>query len=150
MTFNTMGIYLGLDIGKKRTGIARSDSMGIIVKPLKTILTEDLLEEIENLDQEFGIEKLIIGEPVNIQEGNNEAFANVHTIIESIKRNFPQLNIEVIDERFTSKEAEAIIKQKGIKLNKDNKELIDQYAAAIILETYWAMTNGGDYLDEEE
>lgn len=146
-----MAIYLGLDIGKKRTGIAKSDSMGIIVKPLKTILTEDLLEEIENLDQELGIEKLIIGEPVNIQEGNNEALTNVHTVIESIKRNLPQLEIEIVDERFTSKEAESIIRQKGIKLGKDNKALIDQYAAAIILETFWAMMNNdqddGDYVD---
>lgn len=142
-----MGIYLGLDIGKKRTGIAKSDSMGIIVKPLKTILTEDLLEELQSLDQEFGIEKLIIGEPVNIQEGNNEALENVHKVIEAIKRNLTELEIETIDERFTSKEAEATIKQKGIKLSQDNKGLIDQYAAAIILETFWKMINGGDYID---
>jgi len=145
-----MGIYLALDIGKRKTGIAKSDSMGIIVKPLKTILSENLLEEIQNLNQEFGIEKLVIGEPTNIEGGNNDAMKMVHQKLKLIDKNFPELEIALIDERFTSKEAETVIKQKGISVNKDNKELIDQYAAAIILETYWKMTNGGDYLDEGE
>jgi putative holliday junction resolvase len=132
-----MPIYLALDIGKKRTGIARSDSMGIVIKPYKTIVTEKLIEELQSIDNEIGIEKLIIGEPINIQDGNTEALTNVREQIHLIKKTFDNLEIELIDERFTSKEAEAIIKQKGININKDNKELIDQYAAAILLETYW-------------
>ena len=139
-----MSVYIALDIGKKRTGIAKSDSMGIIVKPLKTILTESILEEIESLDQEYEITRLIIGEPINIQEGNQEALINVHEQIKRIKNHFPNLAIELIDERFTSKEAETIIKQKGISLNKDNKDLIDQYAAAILLETWWQMNEKAD------
>jgi len=143
-----MGIYLALDIGKRKTGIAKSDSMGIIVRPLKTILSENLLEEIQSLDLEFGIEMLVIGEPTNIAGGNDDAMKMVQAKIQLIDRNFPKLEMALIDERFTSKEAETVIKQKGISVNKDNKELIDQYAAAIILETYWKMTNGGDYLSE--
>lgn len=139
-----MSVYIALDIGKKRTGIAKSDSMGIIVKPLKTILTANILEEIESLDQEYEIMRLIIGEPINIQAGNQEALINVHEQIKLIKNYYPKLEIELIDERFTSKEAETIIKQKGINLNKDNKDLIDQYAAAILLETWLQMNEKAD------
>lgn len=145
-------VYLALDIGLKRTGIAKSDSMGIIIKPYKTILTEDLLDEIQNLDQEFGIDQLVIGEPINIQSGNDDAIKNVIKMRSLIEKNFKHLKIAMIDERFTSKEAEFLIKKKGIKLNKDNKQLIDQYAAAIILETYFALnknTYDADYLDED-
>jgi putative Holliday junction resolvase len=132
-----MPIYLALDIGKKRTGIARSDHMGIVIKPFKTIFTENLIQELGKIDEELGIEKLIIGEPINIGDGNNEALTNVREQVHLIQQSFNKIKIELIDERFTSKEAEAIIKQKGIFINKENKELIDQYAAAIILETYW-------------
>lgn len=136
-------VYIALDIGIKRTGIAKSDSMGIIVKPFKTILTEDLLDELINIDQEFGIDRLIIGEPINPQEGNNEAIKNIQKQKVLIEKNLENIEIEMIDERFTSKEAENIIKAKGIKLDKDNKSLVDQYAAAIILETYWKLKNPG-------
>ena len=142
-----MNIYLALDIGEKRTGIAKSDSMGIIIKPLKTILSENLLAEIKSLDQKFKIEKLIIGEAINIKSGNQDTIKMIQEKIHSIKKTFPEFKIELIDESYTSKEAETILKQKGLKLNKDNKELIDQYAAAIILETYWTITNNKDYLD---
>jgi putative holliday junction resolvase len=132
-----MPIYIALDIGKKRTGIARSDNLGIVIKPYKTIMTEKLIEELQNINNELGIEKLIIGEPINIQDGNTEALTNVKKHIHLINNTFDNLKIDLIDERFTSKEAESIIKQKGINISKDNKELIDQYAAAILLETYW-------------
>ena len=128
---------IGLDIGKKRTGIAKSDSMGIVIKPYKTVLTQELIKELESINSEIGIEKFIIGEPVNIEKGNNEAYSFVIETKNKLSEHFQGLEIELIDERFTSKEAQATLNAQGKKINKDNKELIDMYAAAIILEQYF-------------
>jgi putative holliday junction resolvase len=132
-----MSVIIGLDIGKKRTGIARSDSMGIIIKPLKTVLTQELINELKKLDQESNIEKFIIGEPINIEQGNKDAHNFVMETKRKIEEDFPNIEIKLIDERFTSKEAQASLKEQGKKINKDNKDLIDMYAAGIILEQYF-------------
>lgn len=136
-----MSVVLGLDIGKQKTGIAKADSLGIVIKPLKTIKTIDLFLELETLMQDFVIEKLVIGEPINFQKGNNDNFVFIQTIIEKLKKQFSHLEISSINESFTSKEASEILKQQGIKINKDNKSLVDMYAAAIILEQYFLHTN---------
>ena len=132
-----MSIILGLDIGKKRTGIAKSDSMGIIIKALKTVLTENLVDELKNIEKEQAIEQFIIGEPINVQEGNTEAHDFVLKTKTTIEASFPNAKTTLIDERFSSKEAQEVIKNKGIKIDKTNKDLIDSYAAAIILEQYF-------------
>lgn len=132
-----MSIIIGLDIGKKRTGIARSDTMGIIIKPLKTILTQNLIQELKKIDEESTIEKFIIGEPVNIEKGNKEAHDFVMQSKKEIEANFRDIKIQLIDERFTSKEAQEALKSQGTKISKDNKDLIDMYAAGIILEQYF-------------
>lgn len=140
-----MPVVIGLDIGKKRTGIAKSDTMGIVIKPLKTVLSQDLLRELEKLEQEFGIEQFIIGEPINIETGNKDAYNFVMKMKDEISQNFPSIKINLIDERFTSKEAQAALKDQGKKITRDNKELIDMYAAGIILEQYF---NFNDSLEE--
>ncbi len=132
-----MSIVLGLDIGKARTGIARSDTQGIIIKPLKTIKTSELIQELKSMEEEYGIELLVIGEPVNLQKGNNDAYQFVMKTKADIENNFKNTKIELINEAFTSKEAEDLLKEQGKKIDKENKYLIDMYAAGIILEQYF-------------
>lgn len=132
-----MEIILGLDIGKARTGIAKSDAMGIIIKPLKTIETIYLIDEIKGFQEEFTIKKFIIGKPLNPKLGNNDALEFIENKIKEIQNLYPDIEIITINEAFSSRDAESIIKNKGIKINKDNKELIDSYAAAILLEEYF-------------
>ncbi len=132
-----MQVYLALDIGKTRTGIAKSDHMGLIIKPLKTVKSDELIQELQELEKEYSFERFIIGKPVNIAQGNKDALNMVENKAKEILRAYPKIEQEFINESFTSKEAEAAIKSKGIHLSKDNKALIDAYAAAIILEEYW-------------
>jgi putative Holliday junction resolvase len=130
-----MPILIGLDIGQKRSGIARADALGIVIKPLKTCLTSELINELKSLDESYGIGTIVVGTPCN--EGlSTETIDFVKTKTEELKSVFTQTEFHFVDERFTSKEAESILKNKGVKLNKDNKELIDMYAAAIILEVF--------------
>lgn len=132
-----MDIVLGLDIGAKKTGIAKSDSMGVIIKPLKTVLSDKLIEEINGIKEEIDISTFVIGEPTNIEGGNQDAAKMVNSKIEELKKAFPGITIERINESFTSREAQGILKEKGIHINKENKSMVDMYAAAIILETFF-------------
>lgn len=130
-------IVLALDIGKSRSGIARSDAMGIVIKALKTIPTDMLIEEIESLLQEYGINKIIVGKPINIEQGSQDTAKFIEKTTKDLQLHFPKIQFEFMDERYTSKEAEQLIKSKGVRLSKENKGLIDMYAAAIILEQYF-------------
>lgn len=132
-----MSVVIALDIGKTRTGIAKSDTMGIIIKPLKTVLSKNLIEELKDLDREFTIEQFVIGEPINIENGNKDAYNFVMQTKERISKAFQGIKINLIDERFTSKEAQEALKSQGKKIDKENKSLIDMYAAGIILEQYF-------------
>lgn len=123
---------LGIDLGQKRSGLARADELGILIKPLKTILTEFLIDEIKILDPVL----LVFGIPKNV-EGNKNTEIWVQTKILEIKEIFPDKRFAFVDETCTSKEALAILKAKGIFINQHNKELVDMYSAAIILETYF-------------
>lgn len=132
-----MEIVIALDIGKTKTGIAKSDPMGILIKPLKTVLTIDLVSELESLSQEFDIPTIVIGKPINTGFGNKDSLVLIETETNNIKSSFPNIEIVFVNESFTSREAESILKDKGIKIQKNNKELLDMYAAAILLEEYF-------------
>jgi putative Holliday junction resolvase len=134
-------IVLALDIGKARTGLARSDALGIVIKALKTIDTKNIAQEIFEIEKEFEIKKIIIGKPFNIEKGNKDSLVFIEKTAKSLQELFPKIEFIFVDERYTSKEAEAVLNNKGIKINKDNKSLLDMYSAAIILEHYWEELN---------
>ena len=125
-----MGKLIGLDIGDKRIGIAVSED-GAFVSPLKTVSPDNLVKELDLLGE---IEKIIVGLPRNMdgtlgfQTDKAKAFVN-ENLGEYLDR------IKYIDETATSIEAEKIIKTEG-KDSKKNPELIDAYAAKIILEDW--------------
>ncbi len=133
-----MEIILALDIGLKRTGIARSDALGILVKALKTIETDNIIQELNNIQKGYSISKIIIGIPVNPESTNKDTELMIKTKAQEIQNSFPKLEIIFENETCSSKEAEERLKSQGIKLNQDNKALIDAEAAAIILEQYFS------------
>ena len=134
-------IVLALDIGKARTGLARSDALGIVIKALKTIDTKNIAQEIIEIEKEFEIKKIIIGKPFNIEKGNKDSLVFIEKTAKSLQDIYPKIEFIFVDERYTSKEAEAVLNNKGVKINKDNKSLLDMYSAAIILEHYWEELN---------
>ncbi len=132
-----MEIILALDIGLKRTGIARSDVLGILVKAMKTIETDNIIQELNNIQQDYSLNKIVIGIPMN-PESTNSTELMIKAKAQEIQINFPNLEIIFENETCSSKEAEDRLKNQGTKLNKDNKALIDAEAAAIILEQYFS------------
>ena len=130
-----MNKVLGLDIGKKRIGIAMSDIMGLIAHPVETISREPenlAIEKIRNLCKENNIKTIVAGLPKNMNNTIGEQAQDCMDFADNFKDDY---EIVFEDERLTSRQAEYILAQTGRKYTKD-KKLVDLKSACIILQQY--------------
>ena len=132
-----MARIMGIDYGKKRTGIAVTDPLQIIATGLTTINSHELIPFLKNYFIEDPVELIVIGLPVNLDESNTHGTAPAKNAIERIKKAFPSLPVKTVDERFTSKLAKSAMLDMGMK-KKDRqvKANVDVIAATIILQEY--------------
>ena len=128
---------LALDFGLKRTGLAITDENNIIASGLKTVDSKVLLSELHRIVEEKKIGVLVLGEPKRLNNTETHITENVHILFEVLKKEFPSLLVTLYDERFTSKMASQAISLSGLsKSKKQNKELIDEVSATILLQSY--------------
>ena len=132
-----MGKALGIDFGTKRTGVAITDEMQIIAGGLTTVLTHLLDDFIADLVQKESIECFVVGNPINLDGSNTDSTAHVNGFVKRLKKKHPKIPVHQIDERFTSKIAKQSILASGIKKKgRQNKALVDEVSAIIILQNY--------------
>ena len=132
-----MGRILALDHGNKRIGVAISDPMKIIAKPLQIIINSNcnrVLNEINNLIEELDVEMILVGLPLTMKNTFSEQTQKVVEFINQLKDNI-SIDIETYDERLTSKLATKLLVMQGIKTG-HNKQEIDKVSAAIFLQNY--------------
>jgi len=135
-----MGKILAIDYGKKRTGLALSDEMQIFAFGLSTVDTPVLQAFLKNLFQKEKIDKIVLGEPRRLNNEISETTEMVYRFRDQLTTWFPDVPVQLIDERFTSKMAQSSILQSGLKKkDRQNKALIDIVSATIILQTYLEM-----------
>ncbi len=128
---------LGIDYGLKRTGLAISDPLGIIASPLETIETKNLLNYILDLNKKEKISVLVIGLPLNLKNKLFDIEENIKEFIQKIKTYIPEIEIERIDERFTSKIARNYLNTyTGKQKIRRKKENLDKVSASLILQSY--------------
>ncbi|MBZ9779153.1 Holliday junction resolvase RuvX [Psychroflexus sp. CAK8W] len=128
---------LALDFGIKRTGLAISDEMKMIASGLKTVDSRVLMEELKAIIPSEFIDTLVVGEPKFTDGKPMQLEKNILFLIEDIQKLFPYLNIVRIDERFTSKMAFQTMIDSGLKKKKrQNKGLVDEISATILLQNY--------------
>ena len=128
---------LAIDYGLKRTGIAVTDPLQIIATGLTTVDTKDLLSFLKKYFIQENVELIIIGEPKNLDDSDTHATSLVRNIIVRLEKEFPAIPIKAVDERYTSKLASQAMVQMGLKKkDRQNKRIIDQVAATIILQEY--------------
>lgn len=134
-----MGRIIALDYGKKRTGIAATDPLKIIANGLLTVETEKLFEFLKDYVGKESIEKIIIGNPTNLDGSPTDATASVQHCIRRLKNMFPAIPIIPVDERYSSKMASRAMVEMGMK-KKDRREKsnIDVIAATMMLQDYLA------------
>lgn len=128
---------MAIDYGLKRTGLAVTDPLKIIATGLTTVHSKQLIAFLKDYFQKEEVELIIIGEPKNLDDSDTHATPLVESIIKQIQKNFPTLPVEKVDERFTSKMASAAMIEMGLKKkHRQNKALIDEIAATIMLQEY--------------
>ena len=131
---------LGLDYGSKTVGVAMTDALGMTVQPYKTIQRDresklrPTLSEIAEIVEQYQIEKIVMGLPLNMDDTEGDRAAKTRNFAEKLKLRVA-VPIEFTDERLTTMEAEEILDQSGIPRS-EQKKVIDQVAAQLILEQY--------------
>lgn len=131
---------LGLDYGTKTVGVAVSDGLGITAQPLETITRKEenklrqTYARIEAIIVEYGIEKIILGYPKNMNNTVGERAEACEKVKGDLERR-TGLEVELWDERLTTVESERVLKASGVR-RENRKAVIDQMAAVLILQSY--------------
>ncbi|HEU5051648.1 MAG TPA: Holliday junction resolvase RuvX [Hanamia sp.] len=130
---------LCIDYGKKRTGIAVTDPLQIIATGLTTVDSPELISFLKKYFSREEVELIVIGEPKNLDDSDTHATPLVKEIIKKLEKEFPNIPIEKVDERFTSKLAKQAMLDMGMKKkDRRNKRTVDEIAATIMLQEYMA------------
>ena len=132
-----MSRILAIDYGRKRTGLAVSDTMQIIANGLTTVPTHELLDFIAGYVQKEPVERIIIGLPKQMNNEVSENMKYIEPFVRLLKKKIPEMPVEFVDERFTSVLAHRTMLESGLKKkDRQNKALVDEISATIILQTY--------------
>ena len=129
---------LSIDYGKKRTGLAVTDSLQIIANGLATVSTSSLIDYLKDYIAKEPVERIVIGRPTQPDGRPSENLARVEQFVNRWRKLVPNIPIEYYDERFTSVIAHQVVIDSGVKkkVRKENKGLIDEISATIILQDY--------------
>jgi putative Holliday junction resolvase len=132
-----MGRILALDYGTKRTGVAVSDELKIIASGLTTVPTAELLIFLKKYFSEENVELVLLGEPKQMDSTASQSEVNIQEFLKKFREIFPEMKLERVDERFTSKMAFQSMIDSGLKKKqRQNKALVDEISATIILQSY--------------
>ena len=132
-----MDRIIGIDYGRRRTGLAASDPLGIFASALDTVDSTKLIDYLKNYAEKERIVHFVVGYPVNLNGRPAEAQADVDAFLKVLGKAFPGIPVTLEDERFTSVMAHRAMIDGGMKYkDRRNKESVDKIAAAIILQGY--------------
>lgn len=132
-----MGRILAIDFGKKRTGLAVTDSLRITANPLITIETKQLPDWLREYFAKETVDEVVIGHPKQMNGEDSESMQYIRPFVERFKQTFPDKPITYYDERFTSVLAHQAMIAGGMKKKtRQDKAQVDKLAACIILEGY--------------
>lgn len=132
-----MSRILAIDYGRKRTGIAVSDPLQIIASGLTTVPTHQLMDFLLNYIKQEQVECIIIGHPKQLNNEDSENMKKIVPFINRLKKILPDMPVQLVDERFTSVLAHQTMLAGGLKKkDRQNKALVDEISATIILQSY--------------
>ena len=133
---------IGIDYGRKRTGLAVSDPLRIFASPLETVPAAKIIEYLQKYSQSETIVRFVVGYPVNMNGKPSEAAADIDRFLPQLRKAFPGVPVELEDERFTSVLAHRAMIDGGMKYkDRRDKNQVDRISAAIILQGYLDRTN---------
>ncbi|MBP5424433.1 MAG: Holliday junction resolvase RuvX [Paludibacteraceae bacterium] len=137
-----MGRILSIDYGKKRVGLAVTDPLQIIANGLTTVSSNDVYRFLEDYTRKEQVDKFVVGLPKTMKNEESESMKYIKPFVAGLKKRFPTIPIEMYDERFTSVIAHRAMLEGGLKKKeRQNKALVDEMSATIILQSYMESRN---------
>jgi len=130
-----LGRVLSIDYGVRRTGLAVTDPLKIIAGGLTTVETPQLMKFLQEYLQKEPVERFVVGLPKQTNGRDSDNLPRVRAFVGQLKKVFPQVPVDMWDERYTSVLAHQTMLQSGIgKKARQNKALVDEISATIILQ----------------
>lgn len=128
---------MAIDFGRKRTGLAVTDSLQIAANPLGTISTHTAIDYIKAYCNQEQVDMIVLGNPKKLDNTPSDSQQQLRPFLKQLQRALPQMKIVLYDERFTSTLAHRAMIDGGMKRNaRQNKAAVDTIAATIILTDY--------------
>ena len=132
-----MSRILAIDYGKKRTGVAVTDILQMIANGLTTVSTPELMDFILKYVEKEPVERIIVGHPKQMNNEDSENMKRITPFVNQLRKKLPNIPVELVDERFTSVLAHQAMLDGGLKKKaRQNKALVDEISATIILQSY--------------
>lgn len=131
------GRIIGIDVGTKWIGLARTDLLRTVANPVGTYHVDDVFGRLKELIENERVDKVVVGWPLTPTGKEGRAIRMVRDFLEEFRKHFPDMEVEKMDERYTSKEAVRAMVEAGVpKMKRLQSDRINQAAAAIILQKY--------------
>ena len=128
---------MAIDYGTKRVGIAVTDTLQIIASPLDTVHASEVVGFIEKYCGTEDVATIVIGEPKKLNNESSDIEQHIKGFIRNLQKCLPMIEIQRVDERFTSKIAFQSMIDSGLsKKKRSQKEIVDQVSATLILQSY--------------
>lgn len=132
-----MGRVLAIDYGKKRVGVAVTDPSQIIASPLETVLSHEIFDYLKKYMENEQVDCIVVGYPRQMNNEPSESIRYINPFLRGLERKFPEMKIELFDERFTSKIAFRAMIDGGVKKQKRrDKAMVDRISASLILQSF--------------
>ncbi len=132
-----MSRILAIDYGKKRVGIAVTDPLQIIANRLTTVPSHEIWDFLKDYFQKEKVEKVVVGYPRQMNNEPSQSVVYINPFLKHFQKIYPEMPLELVDERFTSKMAFQAMIDGGLKKkDRQNKATVDAVSAVIILQTY--------------
>ncbi len=137
-----MARIVGIDFGEKRVGIAATDPLQIIANGITTLSPDEALKFLKKYVVENAVERFVIGRPKTLQNALAQVVHELEKWVARLRTECPNVAVEFVDERFTSVLAQRTMLSAGLKKQaRQNKALVDQISATIILQSYLESRN---------
>ena len=132
-----MGRIVSIDYGRKRTGIAVTDTLRIIANGLTTLPSGEVVDYLREYISREPVDLFVVGLPKRMNNEPSENMRYIEPFVRSLRKKLPDIPVEYVDERFTSVLAHRAMMEGGLKKKaRQDKALVDEISATIILQTY--------------
>lgn len=132
-----MGRIIAIDYGTKRVGIAVTDEHRLIASGLTTVHSKDLVTFLSDYLLKNKVDIIVLGQPKDMKGGDTDSSEEINKLYKNLSRVFPEVKVDWMDERFTSRMAARTLVDSGLKRkDRQRKELLDEVSATILLQDY--------------